>query len=124
MGPNDELEDLVQEVFLNVQRAIARFRGNARFSTWLHRIAVNTAISALRNSQSVVDKVVTSIAMARLNPPRTPAMMPVPPIRGVGVLWDDRSFGMSRKPHLKAVRRAIGTTLMATIADTALQTTA
>jgi len=54
MGPSDEVEDLVQEVFLAVHRSIAGFRGNARFSTWLHRVTVNTALNALRRPRRTV----------------------------------------------------------------------
>ncbi len=38
-----EVQDVVQETFLRAWRAIGSFRGDAQFSTWLHRIAVNTA---------------------------------------------------------------------------------
>lgn len=48
VGPIADLDDLVQEVFLQVHRSLPRFRRESRFSTWLHRIAVNTAISHLR----------------------------------------------------------------------------
>ena len=41
-------EDLTQEVFLNVYRKIQGFRGDAAFSTWLHRVAVNTTMMFLR----------------------------------------------------------------------------
>ena len=34
--------DVSQEAFVRAWRAIGRFRGDARFSTWLHRIAVNS----------------------------------------------------------------------------------
>jgi len=37
------VEDIAQETFVRVWRAIGNFRGEAQFSTWLHRIAVNTA---------------------------------------------------------------------------------
>jgi len=37
------VEDIAQETFVRVWRAIGNFRGDAQFSTWLHRIAVNTA---------------------------------------------------------------------------------
>jgi len=37
------VEDVAQETFVRVWRAIGNFRGEAQFSTWLHRIAVNTA---------------------------------------------------------------------------------
>ncbi|MCL1634010.1 RNA polymerase sigma factor RpoE [Luteimonas sp. SX5] len=38
-----ECQDVAQETFLRAYRAIANFRGDAQFYTWLHRIAVNTA---------------------------------------------------------------------------------
>ena len=38
-----EVQDVSQETFLRAYRAIGNFRGDAQFSTWLHRIAVNTA---------------------------------------------------------------------------------
>jgi RNA polymerase sigma-70 factor (ECF subfamily) len=38
-----EVEDLTQETFIKAWRGILSFRGDSRFSTWLHRIAVNTA---------------------------------------------------------------------------------
>lgn len=41
-------EELVQEVFLRVHRARDRYRPEARFSTWLYRIATNVALNELR----------------------------------------------------------------------------
>lgn len=38
-----EVQDVAQETFVRAWRAIGNFRGDAQFSTWLHRIAVNTA---------------------------------------------------------------------------------
>ena len=38
-----ECQDIAQEVFMRAYRALGNFRGDAQFSTWLHRIAVNTA---------------------------------------------------------------------------------
>lgn len=38
-----EAQDVAQETFLRAYRALGNFRGDAQFSTWLHRIAVNTA---------------------------------------------------------------------------------
>ncbi len=48
IGPCSELDDLAQDVFLQVHRSLHKFRGEARFSTWLHRLTVNVAISYLR----------------------------------------------------------------------------
>ena len=38
-----EVEDIVQESFIKAYRALASFRGDSAFYTWLYRIAVNTA---------------------------------------------------------------------------------
>lgn len=38
-----EVEDVTQEVFIKAYRALAGFRGESAFYTWLYRIAINTA---------------------------------------------------------------------------------
>jgi RNA polymerase sigma-70 factor, ECF subfamily len=40
----DDVDDIVQELFVRAWKGLPRFRGDAQFSTWLYRIAVNTAI--------------------------------------------------------------------------------
>jgi RNA polymerase sigma-70 factor (ECF subfamily) len=47
-----DLEDLVQEVFLQVHRSIQDFRGDARFSTWLYRLTVNVVLMHRRAAKS------------------------------------------------------------------------
>jgi RNA polymerase sigma-70 factor (ECF subfamily) len=47
VGPS-EAEDLTQEVFLKVSRALKNFRGGSQVSTWIYRIATNTALDAMR----------------------------------------------------------------------------
>jgi RNA polymerase sigma-70 factor, ECF subfamily len=44
-------EELAQEVFLRVYRARATYRAEARFSTWLYRIATNMAINHARDTK-------------------------------------------------------------------------
>jgi RNA polymerase sigma-70 factor (ECF subfamily) len=44
----DEVDDVVQEVFLSVLENLKRFRGDCRFSTWLTRIAINKCRSHRR----------------------------------------------------------------------------
>jgi RNA polymerase sigma-70 factor (ECF subfamily) len=41
IGRRDEAEDLAQEVFVQVFKAIGGFRGEAKLSTWIFRIAIN-----------------------------------------------------------------------------------
>jgi RNA polymerase sigma-70 factor, ECF subfamily len=42
-----EAEDVAQEAFIKAYRALASFRGDSAFYTWLYRIAINTAKNAL-----------------------------------------------------------------------------
>ena len=44
-------EELCQDVFIKAYQQLAKFKQNARLSTWLFRIAYNTAVSALRKAQ-------------------------------------------------------------------------
>lgn len=50
-GPND-LEDVVQEVFVQVFRSLKDFRGQSKFSTWLHRVTVNVVLMHRRSARS------------------------------------------------------------------------
>ncbi len=47
-GEDDLAKDYAQEAWIRAFRALPEFRGDARFSTWLHRIAVNSALQGLR----------------------------------------------------------------------------
>jgi RNA polymerase sigma-70 factor (ECF subfamily) len=44
-----EAEDLSQEVFIKVESGLKNFRGESKLSTWIYRIASNTAIDRMRN---------------------------------------------------------------------------
>ncbi|MBK9654564.1 MAG: RNA polymerase sigma factor [Rhodanobacteraceae bacterium] len=55
LGDSIAAEDAVQEAFLKAHRRLDQFDGRAAFSTWLHRIAVNTSIEMLRRRQSATD---------------------------------------------------------------------
>jgi RNA polymerase sigma-70 factor (ECF subfamily) len=55
VGPVAERDDLVQKVFIAFHRALPAYRGEARLSTFLHRIAVNTAYDHLRGRRHRTD---------------------------------------------------------------------
>lgn len=50
-GRAADAEDATQEAFLSVLRGASAFRGDARFTTWFHRIVVNASYDALRRRE-------------------------------------------------------------------------
>jgi RNA polymerase sigma-70 factor, ECF subfamily len=51
LGARD-LDDVVQEVFVQVHRSLRDFRGQSKFSTWLHRVTVNVVLMHRRAARS------------------------------------------------------------------------
>jgi RNA polymerase sigma-70 factor, ECF subfamily len=83
----EDTEDVVQETFVTAHRAIAGFRGDSKFSTWLHRIATTRALNHLERAEEKLRRASDSIdvdpedgpgvasaatAMAFARPSRTP----------------------------------------------------
>jgi len=52
LGDYDDAAETAQEVFLSAYRAIGQFRGDANFSTWLYRIALNHASTRRKSTSS------------------------------------------------------------------------
>jgi RNA polymerase sigma-70 factor (ECF subfamily) len=48
VGPGPDSEDVLQQVFIGLHRALPRFRGESQISTFLYRITVNVAYDHLR----------------------------------------------------------------------------
>ncbi|MFH1502228.1 MAG: sigma-70 family RNA polymerase sigma factor [Candidatus Eisenbacteria bacterium] len=48
VGSAEDAEDVAQEAFVRAHRALPRFRGDSKFSSWLYRIAVNRALTHLK----------------------------------------------------------------------------
>jgi len=46
----DDADDLTQEVFIQAYQSLSGFKGNASFSTWIYRIAVNASLNRIRKS--------------------------------------------------------------------------
>ncbi len=52
LGHNRDMDDLLQETFIQVFRSLPNFRGEARLSTWIDRIAVRVAYRHLSRKKS------------------------------------------------------------------------
>jgi RNA polymerase sigma-70 factor (ECF subfamily) len=74
----DLVQDIAQETFIRAYRALAQFRGESQFYTWLYRIAVNTAKKALVDLKR--DPIVSESAL-----------------RGAGGDDDDETSGMENE---------------------------
>jgi RNA polymerase sigma factor (sigma-70 family) len=48
VGAHDDAEDVVQDVFFRMFKALKNFRGESEFYTWLYRIAMNVSLNAVR----------------------------------------------------------------------------
>jgi RNA polymerase sigma factor (sigma-70 family) len=48
-------EDLFQEIVIQLWKAYPKFRGESKFSTWLYRVALNTAITGLRKKKNFIE---------------------------------------------------------------------
>lgn len=80
LGREDDARDAVQETFISAYRNLKNFRGEAKVSSWLHRIAVNQCLTIKRRAktrsedfldedESAEDR--TFVAPAHLSPART-----------------------------------------------------
>jgi RNA polymerase sigma-70 factor (ECF subfamily) len=74
MAGGEAADDLTQEVYLRAWRKLHTFRGDASFSTWLHRLAVNLILSRREASrkrearQVSFDRAVDPVATRALSP--------------------------------------------------------
>ena len=80
LGREDEAGDAAQETFISAYKSLKNFRGDAKVSSWLHRIAVNQCLTVKRRaktrSESFLDdennqEEKVFVAPSRLSPART-----------------------------------------------------
>ena len=71
----EDAADFTQEVFLKSFRSLARFQGRSRFSTWLYRVAYNTALNSMR-SRRLTQMDYRSLAAEEGAPPPSPTLAP------------------------------------------------
>lgn len=97
----DDVDDIVQELFVRAWKGLPRFRGDAQFSTWLYRIAVNTTIkhrsrNKNENSMSLSAESLTGGLDSLQAPTDAPAMQ-----------GGDPFLSTERKEQEGEVRRAV-----------------
>ncbi|MCH7820991.1 MAG: sigma-70 family RNA polymerase sigma factor [Proteobacteria bacterium] len=68
-GNVSEAEDCTQEAFIQAWKKLDLFRGDSAFSTWLHRIAVNSVLGRMRKFKREQDRiqVVSEMAISRVS---------------------------------------------------------
>lgn len=98
LGPVSAREDLVQEVFLRVIRARARYRAEARFSTWLYRIVFNLCANHRERAPRRASLSLDALVAASDGPG------PFEPEAGADA---DPSRGLERADVVQAVQAAI-----------------
>jgi len=76
VGNREDAEEAAQDVFVRAYRNLDRFRGEARFSTWLYRIAVNVSLSSARRSRR--DLSTTSLSGSEDEEEGLPLQLPDP----------------------------------------------
>lgn len=64
-GNVSEAEDCAQEAFIQAWNQLQKFRGDSAFSTWLHRIAVNSVLGRMRRSKREQDRIMAVGEMDR-----------------------------------------------------------
>jgi RNA polymerase sigma-70 factor (ECF subfamily) len=73
MGDEDDARDVVQDAYLRAFRGLKRFRGDARFTTWLYRIVANCASTAQgRRGRHRHDELPDDLGVADDHPDRDP----------------------------------------------------
>jgi len=139
----DLASDIAQEVWIQIFRALAQYRGDSKFGTWAHRIAVNRTLNALRKTRRL-EKIETDVdedtAIVEPDPERRLVMQSIenaatklpPGARAVFMLHDVEGYtheeiaerlgitsGGSKSQLFKA--RAKLRTLLAHLVDTPLR---
>ena len=56
-GSAAEADDCVQEAFIQAWTKLDKFRGDASFGTWMHRVAVNAVLGRMRKSKREHDRI-------------------------------------------------------------------
>lgn len=60
-------DDLRQEIYVNIWLGLKQFRGDSKISTWIYRVAVNSALMTLRSSKSTIETVSVDFGLLDLS---------------------------------------------------------
>jgi len=74
LGNRTDAEDLLQEVFLAAHRKLKSYRGDARLSTWLFRLATNLCLDHLRSKAARMTQATSSLDEENAAEPAGPAV--------------------------------------------------
>lgn len=67
LGSHEDAEEALAEVFVKVWRAAKSFRGASKFTTWLYRIAGNTAKDALRSRKARPEITIDDVILSEMD---------------------------------------------------------
>ena len=70
LADKNEVADLYQEVLVNIWQSLPRFKGDAQLSTWVYRIAVNTAITYSKKELRRKQKLANPLSEGHLSVPQ------------------------------------------------------
>lgn len=95
----EDARDAVQDAFMFAFRSLARFQGQSRLSTWLHRIAVNAALMRLRTRRRKREEPLDPLLPTYLDDGHHAERF---------ASWDDPTDLIERAENKALVRRMIG----------------
>ena len=98
LNNDDDARDAVQQAFIAAYRSRGQFAGDARPSTWLHRIAVNKALDLLRTRQRRPEDSIEDLL---------PRFLPNGHHTERFMVWPDLEAGIDRRRLAESIRDAI-----------------
>ena len=77
LGNRTDAEDMLQEIFMTAHRKLQSYRGDARLSTWLFRLATNLCLDHLRSKSARMTQATSSLDEDNAMEPVSPSPGPV-----------------------------------------------
>lgn len=99
VGGEDEAQDALQDALLTAFKAIGRFEGKSRLSTWLHRVTVNAALMRLRSRKRKREQPIDELL---------PQFIPDGHQQNPGPAWNQTALaGIEQQENQRIVRACI-----------------